>query len=296
MRDVLRPLKHAPIAFVLAICAFTFPARAAAQDIRLAWDAPSDATVSGYRVHVGTQSGVYTQTFDVSVADTTFTFTTGVPGTTYYFAVKSFNASNVTSAFSNEVSAHINAPPVLASIANRTAPLGTALSFDVAALASDESAVNLGELHEAQLFHEVLERQVEIRGTASRVTAGEALRYFARRPRGSQLGAWVSAQSSVIGSQTPSSRTREQKPSQRRTWVEADGGSSGISSTRLPRFGFQPGAPKWNTWSIKSSRTGPSEVRWRVRCPEVALSASYGVRVSRIGSRSPPRSRYWCCR
>ena len=143
MRDVLRPLKHAPIAFVLAICAFTFPARAAAQDIRLAWDAPSDATVSGYRVHVGTQPGVYTQTFDVSVADTTFTFTTGVPGTTYYFAVKSFNASNVTSAFSNEVSAHINAPPVLASIANRTAPLGTALSFDVSALASDPEGDSL---------------------------------------------------------------------------------------------------------------------------------------------------------
>jgi pyridoxamine 5'-phosphate oxidase len=49
-------------------------------------------------------------------------------------------------------------------------------------------------------FWNLPERQVEIRGTSSRVTAGEALRYFARRPRGSQLGAWVSSQSGVIRS------------------------------------------------------------------------------------------------
>ena len=45
-----------------------------------------------------------------------------------------------------------------------------------------------------------LERQVIIRGRAERISAAESLKYFATRPRGSQLGAWVSAQSSVIGS------------------------------------------------------------------------------------------------
>jgi len=46
----------------------------------------------------------------------------------------------------------------------------------------------------------VLERQVVIRGRAERVPTAESLRYFGSRPRDSQLGAWVSAQSSVISS------------------------------------------------------------------------------------------------
>ncbi len=43
-----------------------------------------------------------------------------------------------------------------------------------------------------------LERQVAITGAAERVTAAESLKYFLSRPRGSQLGAWVSHQSQVI--------------------------------------------------------------------------------------------------
>jgi pyridoxamine 5'-phosphate oxidase len=51
-------------------------------------------------------------------------------------------------------------------------------------------------------FWQTLERQVEIRGPAERVSAGEALAYFARRPRGSQLGAWVSEQSRIVTSRS----------------------------------------------------------------------------------------------
>lgn len=43
-----------------------------------------------------------------------------------------------------------------------------------------------------------LERQVEITGKAEKVPTAESLKYFASRPEGSQLGAWVSRQSSVI--------------------------------------------------------------------------------------------------
>ena len=43
-----------------------------------------------------------------------------------------------------------------------------------------------------------LERQVSVEGRVSKVTAKESAEYFAQRPYGSQLGAWVSAQSSVI--------------------------------------------------------------------------------------------------
>lgn len=45
-----------------------------------------------------------------------------------------------------------------------------------------------------------LNRQVIVQGEVSRVSKAESLRYFASRPRGSQLGAWVSEQSRVIRS------------------------------------------------------------------------------------------------
>ncbi len=47
-----------------------------------------------------------------------------------------------------------------------------------------------------------LQRQLEISGRAEKVSTAESIRYFATRPRGSQLGAWVSQQSSVITSRS----------------------------------------------------------------------------------------------
>jgi pyridoxamine 5'-phosphate oxidase len=53
----------------------------------------------------------------------------------------------------------------------------------------------------AALFNWVgLERQVSINGVAEKVERSESLKYFMSRPRGSQLGAWVSDQSSVLSS------------------------------------------------------------------------------------------------
>jgi len=45
-----------------------------------------------------------------------------------------------------------------------------------------------------------LERQLAIQGTAQRISPAESLKYFLSRPRGGQLGAWVSQQSSIISS------------------------------------------------------------------------------------------------
>jgi pyridoxamine 5'-phosphate oxidase len=45
-----------------------------------------------------------------------------------------------------------------------------------------------------------LNRQLRIQGAVEKVSKAESLRYFSSRPRGSQIGAWVSEQSQVITS------------------------------------------------------------------------------------------------
>ena len=49
-------------------------------------------------------------------------------------------------------------------------------------------------------FWIALERQVRIAGKATKISAAESLKYFASRPRGSQIGSWCSQQSSIISS------------------------------------------------------------------------------------------------
>ena len=45
-----------------------------------------------------------------------------------------------------------------------------------------------------------LERQIRIIGTCEKISTAESMSYFMKRSRGSQIGAWVSEQSSVISS------------------------------------------------------------------------------------------------
>lgn len=45
-----------------------------------------------------------------------------------------------------------------------------------------------------------LERQVKVLGQAEKISLAQSMKYFASRPKGSQIGAWVSQQSQVVSS------------------------------------------------------------------------------------------------
>jgi pyridoxamine 5'-phosphate oxidase len=47
-----------------------------------------------------------------------------------------------------------------------------------------------------------LERQLRIEGSIEKISKAESLKYFLSRPRGSQIGAWVSHQSEVVSSRS----------------------------------------------------------------------------------------------
>ncbi len=63
-------------------------------------------------------------------------------------------------------------------------------------------AHQIAENHRAALLFPwlTLNRQVKIEGLVERISTATSLKYFSSRPRGSQLGAWCSQQSSVITS------------------------------------------------------------------------------------------------
>ena len=69
----------------------------------LAWDSSPGGGVAGYRVYVGTTSGNYASSVEAGNATTT-TISGLAVGTTYFFAVKAYDASGVESPFSNEIS------------------------------------------------------------------------------------------------------------------------------------------------------------------------------------------------
>lgn len=71
----------------------------------LSWDPVTDPSLSGYTVHVGTSSGSYTRTIPIGNF-TSYTVDSLTTGTTYFFAVTSYNSAGE-SQFSNEVSKSI---------------------------------------------------------------------------------------------------------------------------------------------------------------------------------------------
>jgi len=94
-----------------------------AATLRLAWDPSIDPAVVGYKVSMGTQSGVYTVSIDAG-RQTTEQFSNLTPGTTYYFVVQAYDRVGNLSPPSAEVAGI--AP--LSSSLSITCPVPTATS------------------------------------------------------------------------------------------------------------------------------------------------------------------------
>src|SRR5438552_2845575 len=76
------------------------PARVEARPIALAWDPNPEPAVTGYTLSYGTQPGVYTTSVDVG---NLISYLIDLPGTQYYFALRAYTATGLTSPLSNEV-------------------------------------------------------------------------------------------------------------------------------------------------------------------------------------------------
>lgn len=76
----------------------------------LAWDALPSSELAGYNVYYGTVSGKYIQRRTVDKAANSLTIRTLPVGTTYYFAVRGYNAAGEETVFSQEVGVSVGNP------------------------------------------------------------------------------------------------------------------------------------------------------------------------------------------
>jgi hypothetical protein len=81
-------------------------------------------------VHVGTQSGNYSQTFDVGSA-TSFSFPNATAGQRYYFAVASYFPGPVVGPLSQEVSGSTNGAPVLTNPGSQIGTVGSPVTLQL---------------------------------------------------------------------------------------------------------------------------------------------------------------------
>lgn len=97
-----------PGALYLGLALLLFRHHAFAEEVKLAWDAPkAGPTPSGYNLYYGTSSGSYGPPIDVGLS-LNYSLTNLLAGTTYFFALKSYDAAaNLSDAYSNEVCSSI---------------------------------------------------------------------------------------------------------------------------------------------------------------------------------------------
>ena len=121
--------KHTFTKFLLALSTifstFVLAQSASADTINLMWDPNPEPQVIGYKVHMGTQPGTYTQHIDVGPT-TAWSFTSAVAGQRYCFAVTAYIAGPLEGARSNEACGYSNAPPALANPGTQSSKVGQA--------------------------------------------------------------------------------------------------------------------------------------------------------------------------
>lgn len=84
----------------------TTPSSSSGTTATLSWDPSTSTNVAGYKVYMGTASGVYSSSFTLG-STTTYTVSNLGVRSTYYFAVTAYNDSGIESSTSNEVSKSI---------------------------------------------------------------------------------------------------------------------------------------------------------------------------------------------
>jgi hypothetical protein len=115
------------------LLALTLGARAvSAGSISLQWDANTEHDLQGYRVYIGTQSGVYSKTVDVGNT-TTYIFNEAQAGQRYCFVVAAYSAGPKLGDRSAEVCTDPsgNQPPTLKNPGNQTSQVGAALTLQL---------------------------------------------------------------------------------------------------------------------------------------------------------------------
>jgi len=103
---------------------------ASADTIDLMWDPNPRSQVIGYVVHVGTQSGTYTQHVDVG-SMTAWSFTNAAAGQKYCFTVTAYVSRPLEGPPSNEACGWSNAPPALTNPGTQSSKVGQAASLQL---------------------------------------------------------------------------------------------------------------------------------------------------------------------
>jgi len=96
------------------------PMAAQADSVSLTWNPNTEPDLAGYKLHMGTSPGSYSQIIDVGHV-TSYTVSSLVPGDTYYFSLTAYDIYANESGFSTEMSITISGAP-------SSAPGGTTTS------------------------------------------------------------------------------------------------------------------------------------------------------------------------
>jgi putative Ig domain-containing protein/Big-like domain-containing protein len=124
-----RTLRTLQVCLVVIGVSIGLAGSASAGSINLAWDPNTDPT-AGYKVHVGTSSGNYTQHLDVGLVSA-YTFASATDGVLYCFAISAYNGSSVEGPKSNEVCGVSNWPPTVQNPGNRSSSVGQSVTLQL---------------------------------------------------------------------------------------------------------------------------------------------------------------------